>query len=226
MLVYSRKQEEKVFSPEVDRQKNYFAIWKGIWHDLRNVTEYPGVTRLLIAFYFFSDAILTLQLYSAIYLDRILHLSDALKIIVFFLVFGGFSLGAITGGWFGDKFGNKNVLVASLVLVALAIFMISFSSSLVVYYFLFAVFGIATGSTFAVARALFGILIPYNKKGQFFGLYSLSERFASIIGPAVWGVLVLVLPVGGNLNYRAAVFAMGILVLGAVAVLRRLPKSI
>jgi UMF1 family MFS transporter len=222
MLLISHRHQEKVFPADVDKQKNYFAIWAQIWHDLRNISEYPGVTRMLIAFYFFSDAILTLQLYSAIYLDRILHIDDALKIFIFFLVFGGFSVGAVFGGWLGDKFGQKKIMIQSLVLTALTIFLISFTSKLSIYYILFALFGLANGSVFATVRALFSVMIPYHKKGQFFGLYSLSERFASIIGPAAWGILVFLLPDRGNLNYRVAVFFMGLLILGAVAVLVKL----
>jgi MFS transporter, UMF1 family len=225
MMIMARQQgDHQLFPQDIDKAKSYIAIWQGIWRDLTNVAAYPGVTRILIAFYFFSDAILTLQLYSAIYFDRVLQISDAIKVVIIFLVFGGFAVGAWVGGWLGDKWGNKRLLVWNLFATALSVFIISFSSSLVVYYILFAIFGLTNGAVFANVRALFSRLIPYDKKGQFFGLYSLSERFASIIGPGAWGLIVFLLPSVHAVNYRAAVFFMGVLILIATFILMPLKQ--
>jgi UMF1 family MFS transporter len=195
------------------------SIYKSIWQDLRNTNDYPGVTRLLVAFYFYSDAILTLQLFSAIYLEKVFHMTDAQKVPVFITVYLAFTLGAWGGGRLGDKLGNKKVLIAGLFFTAVTIMLIAVSPAGNLALVWFGLFGLGTGITFVTTKALFSLLIPYHKKAQFFGLYSISEKFASIVGPAVWALIVFAVPANGAVNYRVAAFAMsGFLVAGAFVV--------
>ncbi len=204
--------------------KHYKDVFGSVWRDLKNTEQYPGVTRLLIAFYCFNDAILTLQLFSAIYLDKVYHFTDAQKIPVFMLVYLGFTLGAVVGGYLGDKWGNQRILMLSLGFTALVVIGIALAHAGIIVYVLFGLFGLGTGIAFATAKALFTILIPYEKKAQFFGLYSISERLASIGGPAIWGIVVYLVVTRGALNYRAAVFAMSLFLLLGVFVARKIKE--
>ena len=53
------------------------------------------------------------------------------------------------------------------------------------------VIGICLGSTWTTSRPLLTTLAPRETLGQFFGLYALSGRTAAIIGPLLWGGVVL-----------------------------------
>ena len=99
------------------------------------------------------------------------------------------------------------------------------SISLPVLLGLFALYGITAGAAFAVSRSLLSDLIPYTVKGQFFSLYSLFERFASILGPAVWGIIVALVTTHGALNYRIAASTMGLFVFIAVWIAWKLPEK-
>jgi UMF1 family MFS transporter len=46
------------------------------------------------------------------------------------------------------------------------------------------------GGTQALSRSLFASLIPAHKSGEFFGFYSVFEKFASILGPLLFAVTV------------------------------------
>ena len=46
------------------------------------------------------------------------------------------------------------------------------------------------GSSQALSRSLFSQMIPHNRESAYFGLYEISERGTSWIGPVVFGVAV------------------------------------
>ncbi len=48
------------------------------------------------------------------------------------------------------------------------------------------------GGTQALSRSLFGSMIPRHESGEFFGLFAVFEKFAGIIGPAVFSLMILI----------------------------------
>jgi UMF1 family MFS transporter len=49
--------------------------------------------------------------------------------------------------------------------------------------------GTVQGGTQALSRSIYADLSPRAKSGEFFGLYGLSEKFAGILGPFLYGVV-------------------------------------
>jgi UMF1 family MFS transporter len=45
------------------------------------------------------------------------------------------------------------------------------------------------GGTQALSRSIYASLTPRAKSGEFFGLYGLSEKFAGILGPLLYGIV-------------------------------------
>jgi UMF1 family MFS transporter len=76
--------------------------------------------------------------------------------------------------------------------------------------------GISSGVGYASSRAYLAVLITAEESGKYFGLYTLAERFASVIGPLLWGIIVWCLSPFYPWNYRFAALAMAILVFTAV----------
>ena len=76
--------------------------------------------------------------------------------------------------------------------------------------------GTVQGGTQALSRAIYAELSPAAKSGEFFGLYGLSEKFAGILGPLLYGVV-------GQLthNPRASILSVSaFFVLGMVLLAR------
>ena len=48
--------------------------------------------------------------------------------------------------------------------------------------------GAVQGGTQALSRSLFASLIPRDKSGEFFGFFGVAEKFAGILGPAIFAV--------------------------------------
>lgn len=49
--------------------------------------------------------------------------------------------------------------------------------------------GTVQGGTQALSRSIYTKLLPPSKSGEFFGLYGLSEKFAGILGPLLYGTV-------------------------------------
>jgi UMF1 family MFS transporter len=58
------------------------------------------------------------------------------------------------------------------------------------FFVLAALIGTAQGGAQALSRSLFASLIPKEKSSEFFGFYGVGERFAGILGPALFYVMV------------------------------------
>jgi UMF1 family MFS transporter len=76
--------------------------------------------------------------------------------------------------------------------------------------------GTVQGGTQALSRAIYAKLSPAAKSGEFFGLYGLSEKFAGILGPLLYGVV-------GQLthNPRASILSVSAFFLIGMAMLAR-----
>jgi len=45
------------------------------------------------------------------------------------------------------------------------------------------------GGTQAISRSLFALMVPKSRSSEFFGFFSTGEKFAGIIGPAIFGMI-------------------------------------
>ncbi len=176
--------------------------------------KFPGVLPLLLSFYLFSDAIMTAILYFGIFLEKVLHVNDTTKSYMYLMVTLGFSIGALLAGWLSDKYNRKKVLILCLIPNAVCIFTVAFVTNVNIAYVLYLILGATIGSVFVASKSYLTSLISIEKQGTIFGLYTFSEKAASIIGPLIWLFVISRIP--GALGYRVALFVLGLCTLGAV----------
>jgi UMF1 family MFS transporter len=86
------------------------------------------------------------------------------------------------------------------------------------WHFLLLGFGVATvqGGSQALSRSLVGKLMPKSKSAEFYGFYSVSEKFNTVIGPAVFS---LVNQLTGN--SRLAIISLIVYFLAGIALLTK-----
>lgn len=171
-----------------------------IRHTIRRAQQYPGLGRFLFGRIFYADAANTVIAFMGIYVSNELGFSDSqvqltLAIGIATAVLGGFAVGFVV-----DRIGPKRSLNIVLVLWAIA-----FILAVVIPWFklppnlFFGVAGLAgfsLGGTWSADRPYMLRLSPPRYLGQFYGLYSMVGRFASIIGPFLWGFVVDTLGLG------------------------------
>ena len=86
--------------------------------------------------------------------------------------------------------------------------------------------GAGMGGVWVVSRTIVVELSPPEKVGEFFGIYGLAGKMASIAGPLLWGGVVWVLQDTQTLKYRAAVGALLLITIIAIFLFNKLQKQI
>jgi len=156
--------------------------------------QFPGLSRFLVGRVFYTDAANTSITFAAIYVSKEFGMTTA-DIVVYTLI--GILSSIVSGllwGYLVDIIGPKTTL--NLVLwVWFATFSLLISTvwlGLPTWLIWLAPFlaGIALGGTWCADRPYMLVLTPPRYIGQFYGLYSMVGRFATIIGPLSWGIIV------------------------------------
>lgn len=164
--------------------------------------QYKGLTRFLVGRFFYADAINTLiSGLLAVYLVEEAGLTPEdsqgiLAIAIVVSIIGGYVFGRAA-----DTYGPR-----ILTLISLVCWMISLSLAIIATEFdqLWLIYvtgvlgGFNIGGIFAVDRVFMTRLSPEKHLGEFYGLYSTVGRFATIIGPLLWGFIVNTLGLGRN----------------------------
>jgi UMF1 family MFS transporter len=91
-----------------------------------------------------------------------------------------------------EKFDTKrSILLSLLVYAAIAVWGF-FINSVVEFWLLAWMVSIVQGGSQALSRSLYAALSPASKSGEFFGLFAVMEKFASLIGPAMFAAAALI----------------------------------
>ena len=77
-----------------------------------------------------------------------------------------------------------------------------------------AAIAVVLGGSQALSRSLFSQMIPAGREASFFGLYEISERGTSWIGPLLFGIVV-----GATNSYRQAILSLIVLFIAGMIVL-------
>jgi len=168
----------------------------------KHSTQYPGLTRFLIGRFFYADAINTLiSGLLAVYLVEEVGLSptdsqNLLGLAIIISIIGGYLFGKAA-----DKYGPRKLTLISLICwmisLSLAIIATEFDQLWLIY-ITGVLGGFNIGGIFAVDRVFMTRLSPEKHLGEFYGLYSTVGRFATILGPLLWGFVVNTLGLGRN----------------------------
>jgi len=163
----------------------------------RRTRLYPGVTRFLVGRFFYTDAVNTLIAgFLTIYAIEEVGFSDAQVRDLLIVAIAGSILGGLLGGRLVDVVGPRRLLHWTLHtwVVAFGIGIAAGAAgSQALAWPLGALGGLALGSTWAADRVYMQRISPPRFLGEFYGLYATVGRFATILGPLLWGLVVTVL---------------------------------
>lgn len=212
------KEGERQILPAVEKWRPRRAIEKLI-RELRSTGDL-GSKRIgwyLIAFMLFADAVLTFQVYMSVYLERTMELGEQAKATVMLLALILAAVGALGGGWVGKKVDELH-LVAHLFFgwaICLSLLSLWAVPGNTKFWIVFFLAGMLFGGTWTLVRSALVGICPPEYTGHTFGLFSVAQRAASILGPLVWGLIA-----GSPHRDRLALAVLALFVLAAWAVLR------
>ncbi len=191
----------------------------------RLAATFPGVVRFLVGRFLYTDAINTLVGgFLAIYAIGELGLDESQVRALLATAIAAAIPGAFLAGRAVSRFGALTVLRAAMVgwLVALGAGVYAgVSGELTVAWAIGPLGGMALGTTWSADRVLMADLSPSIHLGEMYGLYATVGRFATIVGPLVWALIVD----GLGLARTWALGALGVFVLAALIVLRGLERT-
>lgn len=163
----------------------------------RRARSYEGVARFLVGRFLYTDAVNTLiGGYLTIYAKEELGFSSSDLQILLTAAISTAILGGYLGGRLVDRFGPKRLLNAVLYtwMVAMGIGVVAGAAEArSLAWLVGGLGGFALGATWAADRVYMQRISPPRHLGEFYGLYATVGRFATFLGPLVWGITVTVL---------------------------------
>jgi UMF1 family MFS transporter len=186
-LWVKEKVRESFDKEKVKIKLAFLRVWEGI----SNTQKYPGVLRFLIANFFLADAIATVSIFMAVYAQLVMGFPDSAKIWFFIVSTTSAVIGSFLCGYVTDFIGPKKTLFFVIIGWILSLSVVMFIADKTIFWIMGSLVGIFLGSTWTASRPLLTSLAPKEVLGQFFGLYSLSGKAAAILGPIIWGFVIL-----------------------------------
>ncbi len=158
---------------------------------IRELRRYRQALIMLTAFLLYNDGIQTIIKMATAYGAEIGIGSRDLIAAILIVQFVGIPF-AFLFGMVADRVGaKKSIFVGLLVYVAISV--LGYYMKTATHFYLLALLtGMVQGGTQALSRSLFASLIPAYKSGEFFGFYSVFEKFASIFGPLLFALAIAI----------------------------------
>ncbi|HVL69527.1 MAG TPA: MFS transporter [Vicinamibacterales bacterium] len=162
---------------------------RGLMQTFRELRKYRQALLFLFAFLLYNDGIQTMIRVASIYGESIGLDSGAMITALLMTQFIGvpaaFGFGALAGR-IGPKAGVFLGLGVYTLISALGYYMTTAT-----HFFLLAILvGLVQGGTQALSRSLFASMIPRQKSSEFFAFFGVFERYAGVLGPAVFAMVV------------------------------------
>jgi UMF1 family MFS transporter len=154
-------------------------------------TQYPKTLQYLIAYLVYNDGIQTVITVSTIFAASELGILPGTLVQVVLMIQFVAALGAILFDQIARRIGTKLTLLINLAIwCGILIYAYAILYSELQFWILAFLIALVLGSSQALSRSLFSQMIPHNRESAYFGLYEISERGTSWIGPVVFGVAV------------------------------------
>ena len=203
---------------EADERPAGNLLVSGVRRNIETFNElrrYRQAFLLLLAFLLYNDGIQTIIRMATIYgtglgLDQSAMIG-ALLVTQFIGVPFAFLFGHVAG-----IIGAKRAVFIGLSVYA-AITVLGYFMQTAAHFFALAVLvGMVQGGTQSLSRSLFASMIPKHKSSEFFAFFGVFERYAGVLGPAIFAMVIDRTGTGRN----AILSIVGFFVIGAAILTR------
>jgi MFS transporter, UMF1 family len=151
----------------------------------RELRSYRQAFLMLLAFLIYNDGIQTIIKMATAYGTELDIGQNALIGAILLVQFVGIPCSFLFGMLAG-RIGAKRALFLGLLTYTAISVLGYFMKTAAHFYVLAALVGTVQGGTQALSRSLFASMIPQHKSGEFFGFFSVFEKFAGIFGPLIF----------------------------------------
>jgi UMF1 family MFS transporter len=204
--------------------KTYLTIgFSELIATFRELRRLPHTLKYLIGYLFYNDGIQTVLSLASVFMAQELFIAkgqtndDAQSFLLGLVLMVQFValIGALVFERVARAFGTKNAILISLVLWSgVVIYAYGFLENLTQAWIMGAVIAMVLGGSQALSRSLFARMIPAGREASFFGIYEISERGTSWIGPIIFAVVV-----AQTDSYRQAILSLIVLFVVGIIIL-------
>jgi UMF1 family MFS transporter len=161
------------------------ASLTGLLHTIRDLRRYRHALLLLIAFVIYSDGINTIIRLATSYGTELGLNQGALITAILLVQFAGIPF-AFLFGMLAGRIGAKTSIFIALGVYTVITVMGYYMKTERDFYILAFMVATVQGGSQALSRSLFASMIPKERSSEFFGFFSIFEKFGSIAGPAAF----------------------------------------
>jgi UMF1 family MFS transporter len=182
----------------------------------RELRGYRQAFLMLLAFLIYNDGIQTIIKMATAYGTELGIDQSALIGAILLVQFVGIPCSFLFGMLAG-RIGAKRALFLGLLAYTVISVLGYHMKTAAHFYVLAGLVGMVQGGTQALSRSLFASMIPHHKSGEFFGFFSVFEKFAGIFGPLIFAGTIAA--TGSSRNAILSVigfFAVGAVILAFV----------
>ncbi|MCL4304798.1 MFS transporter [bacterium] len=170
------------------------AAIRSLKSSLMSLKRLPTFTRFFIAYLLYNDGVETVIIMASIFGDQELRMSTGDLVLFFLMVQGVAFIGSLIFGVIAERFDNRRAVLLGVgvwCVISLWGWQLGWlGDAHTEYWFLGILAGLVMGGTQAASRSLQAVLIPPQQSAEFFSFFAISGKFASAVGPAIFGLAV------------------------------------
>ena len=196
-------------------QRTAGSAWRRVLDTLHRAGQYRDLRRFLVCILFYQAGIMAVIALAAIYAQEAMKFTQQQTIVLVLVVNVTAAIGAFGFGYLQDAIGHVRamalILAGWIVMIATAYF----ADDAATFWVAANLAGLCMGSAQAAGRAIVGYLTPRDREAEFFGLWGLAVKAASIFGPLTYGAVTWIF----QGNHRLGILAVGVYFVVGLALL-------
>jgi len=189
------------------------------WRQARHYRDFMWLLACAVAY---QGGVAVVVALAAIYAEQVIGFAQQETMVLIFVLNIAAMAGAFGFGYGQDRLGHKLALGLTLAGWVVTCVIAAATTTKGGFWWAAAIAGLCMGSSQSAGRAMAGLLAPPAQRAEFYGLWTLAARLASIIGPLTYGGITWA--TGGDhrlaIQSTAALFAIGLLLLWPVNMAR------
>ena len=190
------------YLPSFSQENKKISTITSLKKSIVEAQNVPNLLRFLLARMAYNDGLITLFAFGGIYAAKVFRFSQ-LEIILFAIGLNiSAGLGAIIGGFLDDNIGPIKTIKLALIGLFLCGLIVIVSPYKMIFWIVGVSLGLFVGPIQSASRTYLSLTASDKHKGGLFGLYMVSGKLTSFIGPFLYGWLVMM---SGNERYGMAV---------------------
>ena len=154
---------------------------------------------------------------AAIYAEQVIGFQPQETMVLIFALNAAAAAGAFAWGHLQDRIGHRPALALTLVGWIVTCVIAALATTKGAFWWAAAIAGVCMGSSQSAGRAMAGLFAPPRQLAEFFGLWTVALRLASIVGPLTYGAITWA--TGGN--HRVAILSTTALFVAGLVLLTR-----